>query len=52
MSWKTWDVYVDSERRGTTGGATREDARELAAIRLDVPKDKIVLVPKGKAGRR
>lgn len=55
MAWKSWDVYVvkdgETVHRGVTGGATRQSARELASTLFNIPKDKLMLVPKGSAGR-
>ena len=42
----------ETVRRGATGGPTRESAREFASTLFNIPKDKLVLVPKGSAGRK
>jgi hypothetical protein len=56
VAWKSWDVYVvqgdRTVHRGVTGGASRQSARELASTLFDIAKDKLMLVPKGGAGRK
>lgn len=56
MAWKSWDVYVvkdgETVHRGVTGGVSRQSARELASTLFNIAKDKLMLVPKGSAGRK
>lgn len=56
MAWKSWDVYVvqgdKTVHRGVTGGVSRQSARELASTLFNIAKDKLMLVPKGSAGRK